>query len=139
MKTPREILLEQHQSAEDKLDAIRQKALENLTPARALESVRGKASHALPASWLDFLLSLRWHLAGMSALWLLGALLNASGPAAPDTAVARNTAPSPRQVLTALRENRLQLLELTEPPAAEPDADAAPPRRGELPIFNALT
>jgi hypothetical protein len=134
MKNPRQILFERHRAATARLDRVREGALAGLAEA-------SRPRPAVPPARItlrDLLLSLRWHLAGMSALWLLATLLNASGPSAPDTAVARNTAPSPRQLLTALRENRLQLLELTEPPAAEPATDAAPPRRSGLPIFNAL-
>jgi len=85
---------------------------------------------AFSARWRDTLYSLRWHLAGMSAVWLVVALLNVEpSPASANIMSRQKDSPSPRQLLMALRENRRQLLELIEPPATEP----APPPRAPLP------
>lgn len=126
MKTPREILLERHQAAEDRLDAVRQRALADLAQSPAPErNLLGVA-----ASWRDFVLSLRWHLAGMSAIWLAVVLLNIDHSPGPAADIAKDKIPSPRQLLMALRENRRQLLEVIDPPVIEPAS--IPPRRSEV-------
>src|SRR6266852_4996453 len=64
---------------------------------------------AFSARWRETLYSLRWHLAGMSAAWLVVALLNVQPSPAPTTIITRQkNSPSPRQLLMALRENRRQ-------------------------------
>jgi hypothetical protein len=133
MKSLREILLQRHQDAEPKLDHVRQKALESLrrdaianTRAAANESEAGTAT-----IWISRLLSLRWHFAALTAAWLAAALISRD-PAPPlsvrETAQADH--PSPRHLLLALRENRRQLLELIEPPMAQPIS--GPKRRSAL-------
>ncbi|MGI8966819.1 MAG: hypothetical protein ACR2H1_12140, partial [Limisphaerales bacterium] len=66
--------------------------------------------------------SLRWHLAGMSAAWLLVAVLNFDHSSAPTANIARENSPSSEQRVMALRENRRQLAALLESPGnfAEP-------------------
>ena len=72
MKTPREILLERHQAAESKLDEIRKTAVASVDDRRINSpAITDRGYH-----WREFLFSLRWHLAGMSAVWLVIALLN---------------------------------------------------------------
>jgi len=56
---------------------------------------------------------LRWHLAGLSAAWLIVLVLNIDHSQAPSPVLAKQNIPSPQQLLTALRENRRQVLELT--------------------------
>ena len=125
MKTPREILLERHQTAETKLDAVRQKALADLAQSPARE----RSLPGVPASWRDFVLSLRWHLAGVSAIWLAVVLLNIDHSPSPAASIAKDKIPSLQQLLTSLRENHRQLLEMMEPPVNEPAS--IPPRRSE--------
>ena len=102
MKTPREVLFGQHQAAESKLDAIREKVVAGLNPdapvraTRVLPPVSRRAS-ALEAGWRQLWWSLRWHLAGLSAAWLLVMVLNIDHAPAPTHAVARQDAPSQRQ------------------------------------------
>ena len=111
MKTPRELLFERHRAAEPKLDALRQKTIATLAKAPALNS---RTSPSAPrSSWRDLLLSLRWHLAGLSAAWLVVLVLNIDHSQAPSSVLAKQNIPSPQQLLTALRENRRQVLELT--------------------------
>jgi hypothetical protein len=121
MKTPREILLARHRSAESKLDAIRGAVLPRATPPGA-RFIR------------EFLLPLRWHFAGMSAAWLLVALLNTyqTSPAVTAADVPRS---SPRQLLVALAENRRRLVEVIDESAIDIPAAAqpfVPPRRGAV-------
>ena len=75
-------------------------------------------------------LSIRWHLAGLSAIWLLVALLNIGRPDSAAQQTTEQTAPSPRQLLASLRENRRQVLELIGAPAIE--AAPVPRRRSEF-------
>jgi hypothetical protein len=79
-----------------------------------------KRASTLEAGWRQFLWSLRWHLAGLSAAWLVVMALSIDAAPAPAPRVARQEVSSPRQLLAALRENQRQLLELIEAPAAEP-------------------
>jgi len=144
MKTPREVLFERHQSAQPKLDAVRQEALmavgESSAEVRPRESVsepcapkwtawRGPA-HARMCGVRELLLSFRWHLVGMSAVWLLVVLLNLDHSPTLAQNIVKENIPSPQRLLASLRENRRQLLELIEPPVVEPAP--VPPRRSEL-------
>jgi hypothetical protein len=125
MRTPREVLLGQHKAAEPKLDVIRQKVLADLVPDAPVRATRmplltpGRVS-APEAGWRQYLWSLRWHFAGLSAVWLLVVALNIDSPPAPTYGVARRDAPSPEQVLAALREDQRLLRELIGAPATEP-------------------
>lgn len=125
MKTPREVLLGQHHAAEPKLDAIRENVVAGLAPAAPVRATRMPAAaprraSAIQAGWRQLLWSLRWHLAGLSAAWLVVMALSMDTTPAPTHGMARQDAPSPRQLLAALRENQRQLLELIGAPAAEP-------------------
>jgi hypothetical protein len=111
MKTPRELLFERHRAAEPRLDTLRQETIARFAKAPAVNS-RSRPSAPL-SSWRDLLLSLRWHLAGLSAAWLVVLVLNIDHSQAPSSVLAKQNIPSPQQLLTALRENRRQVLELT--------------------------
>ena len=110
MKTPREILFQKHQAAEPKLDEIRRAVIG--------EGRRVADPATLPAlSWGEFLISLRWHLAGMSAAWLVIVLLNLSIGHSTSLAATLPAAkiPAPQIILASLRENRRELLEMIQP------------------------
>jgi hypothetical protein len=153
MKTPRQVLLQQHQAAEPELDAIREKLVAGVAqtsksavsrvskPARrwaglptwksAIRQVwkpalRNDGASALHSGWRQFLWSLRWHLAGLSAAWLVVMALSMDTTPAPATRVVQQDAPSRQQLLAALRENQRQLRELIGAPAAE---SALPPQK----------
>ena len=97
MKTPREVLLQRHQSVTPRLDAIRRDVVADMTASPDRESQRSIATRFLS----EFLLPLRWHLATMSALWLLAALLSIDrASTAPQTAKANS--PSAQVVAAAL-------------------------------------
>src|SRR5262249_55557937 len=93
MKTLREILLEKHGVAEPKLDLVRKKALSTLGSGAL--AAKGDED----TNWLGWLLSLRWHLAGLTAAWIVVGWLNAEkkAPAQNTHSMARNE--SPRYVL----------------------------------------
>ena len=113
MKTPREILFQRHQAAEPKLDAIRE---------TVVASVYDRRPHS-PAvtdrryNWREFLISLRWHLAGMGTAWLVIVLLNLNVGQATNlaSAIPRAKIPPAQIILAALRENRRELLEAMQP------------------------
>jgi hypothetical protein len=119
MKTPKEILLQRHRAVESKLNAVRQNALAAL------------ARPGLAQSWREFVFSMRWHLAGMSAVWVVVLLLSLDSASRSTVAIARGKIPSARVLLAALLKNRRELMELTgTPPVSEPAA--LPPRRSEI-------
>ena len=114
MKTPREILFQRHQAAEPKLDAIRKKVVASVCdrPTANSPAVAGRRYNLR-----ELFLSLRWHLAGMSATWLVIALLSLNvGPATNlASAIPRGKIPPPQIILASLRENRRELLEMVQP------------------------
>jgi hypothetical protein len=121
MKTSKEILLQRHQAMESKLNAVRQKALAALDQP------------GLAQSWRMFVLSMRWHLAGLSAVWLAVLLLQIESAPGSTVVFARDKTPSARVFLTALLENRRELMELTETEIPSASAPAAlPPRRSQI-------
>ena|SRR2546425_12313832 len=133
MKTPRELLLDQHRDVEPKLDAIREHVVDSLADSS------GAPSHNRPPGvWLmlrERARSLRWHFAAMSAAWIVVVLLNIDHSTIATARVVKENLPSPRQLLAALRENRRQIFELTEEPLSEPLSvphSAVPQRRSEL-------
>ncbi len=132
MKTPRQILLEQHQSVESKLDAVRQKALANLAPIQTEKAL----------TFRQVFQSFRWHLAGMSAAWLLVALLNIDHSHTFTASINTRNIPSPQRLMAAIRENRRQLLKILEPPIKDPIGvphARIPKKRNELEPENSVT
>lgn len=116
MKTPKEILLQRHQGIELKLNAARHRALEALARPR----------------WREFVWSLRWHLAGMSAVWLVVLVLNTDSNSS--AVVAANDAPPARALMASLLQNRRELMEMmgtaspAEPPKLQPGRSEIEPK-----------
>jgi len=123
MNTPREILLKRHQAAAPKLDAIRESVVATVCDRRTYSPA--VADHRY--NWSELLISLRWHLAGLGAAWLVIALLNLSvgHSASLAAAIPRGKTPSPRIILASLRENRRELLEVIQ----ASDSRTAGPRK----------
>jgi uncharacterized protein YjiS (DUF1127 family) len=153
MKTPREILLARHRHIEPKLDALRRQALTTLSQPRAAVSPASPGRLAAGGSgiWRSVLMLVRqtrWHLAGMSALWLVAAWLGTLNDSPAEMASeAKPGVPMPERVIASLRENRRQVSELlnTTPADAKPPAapSALPPGRrsegrGTRPLVAAL-
>jgi hypothetical protein len=128
MKKLREVLLEKHRRAEPKLDAIREQVNAGLaagtTDTRARPKQMSRAwqpdASAFEIGWRQLLWSLRWHLAGLSAVWFVVVALNIGQTPDRTQGASRGGGPSPRQLLAALRENQRQLRELIAAPASEP-------------------
>jgi hypothetical protein len=129
MKTPREILLQRHQAAAPKLDAIRADVVAGLARPSAREEF----------SWRDVVRSLRWHLAAMSVVWVVVGILNMSGSPDAVASIPRDKIPTPQQLWASLRENRRLLLEYSDAPVVEASAPATPPgRRSEIAVQRAV-
>ncbi len=144
MKTLREVLYEKHQAAEPGLDALRQRVIAGLAPGGAKRGAGEWAAGvaALEAGWRQRLWSLRWHLAGMSAAWVLALALNLDPAPASARRAAHRDAPSAEQALAALRENHRQIREMVAAPGAEPvpaPTELAPSPRSEVRPFTPTT
>jgi hypothetical protein len=131
MKTPREVLFARHHNAPAKLDALREEVLADLPGAHRPTPAHTGARPEVPWPFLEFLRPLRWHLSGLSAAWLLVAMLNSEPAPASSRAFATQNATPPRQLLMAFREHRRQLQELLQPPVVPAPAvpHALVPRR----------
>jgi len=106
MKTPRELLLNRHRAAQSELNAIRREML------ASMEKVAPERS---PMTLRDVLRSLRWHLAGMSAIWLFVLFLHLDTGRSPQMMAAILPAKTPRQfIMVSVRENRRQLAEMMD-------------------------
>ncbi len=147
MKTLREALFEKHQAAEPKLDAIREQVVADLASGRNADtqahspqraSAWRPGASALQTGWRQFVWSLRWHLAGLSAAWLVALVLNVDNTPELAQGVARPDSPSPRQLLVALRENQRQLRALMAAPTSEPAPEPSkltPSPRSQIQTF----
>lgn len=112
MKKPRDILFERHRAVEAKLDAARQQALETIRN----RSVSEKMPDCTEAfSWREWIISLRWHLTAISAVWVFVALLNMDYSSTFIPTITAGKTPAPKIIFTALIENRRQLSELIVP------------------------
>jgi hypothetical protein len=138
MKTPREVLLARHHTAQASLDALRQEVLADLPGKPAAMPADAGARPGVRWSLQEFLRPFRWHLTGLSAAWLLVAILNSEPTSATTPALASQGTPPPRQLLMAFREHRRQLWELLQPPvAAVPTVPhASVPRRRNDPAVS---
>jgi len=85
-------------------------------------ALRGEGASVVPTDWRQFLWSLRWHLAGMSAAWVVAVLLSIDRTPGPVQAAENRSSTSPQQLLAALRENQRQVRELI----AAPDSESTP-------------
>jgi hypothetical protein len=120
MKTPREILLKLHQATGPKLDAIRQSAVAAVAAAYDRRTTKNADSSAVidrRYNLREFLFSLRWHFAALSAVWLVIAFLSLTASHSPGLAlsVSDRKIPPAQIIMASLRENRRELLELIQP------------------------
>jgi len=132
MKTPRELLFEQHKNAQPDLDQIRRDVLKELA---------GEADPPGNRIWgLSWLLGLlrspagRFQIAGLGAAWMVILALNLVAGHDTSATPANSRAGSDRTVGVAWREYRRQLSEALESPAAV--ATAKPNQRSFLRPIN---
>ena len=130
MKTPRQLLLERHRSAEADLDKIRQAVVsQNLRKAEmAPESVS-----FLERLWLELFVPARGIWAGIAVTWLIILVLHGVTIEQGES-VAKEAAPTKTQVEFALREKQRILAEINEDftVADKPKAIAPRPRSDTL-------
>lgn len=140
MKSPREIILDRHRSADAKLDGVRRNALETAFP-RAVEH-SSSAAGTLPLRvaavlWRQLILPCRGFWAGLAAVWAIIIVLNLTG-GQKSVQMARYSSPPDNAALAVLREQRELLSQLLEPPAPTPaDRPKTTAPRGE--IFQTVT
>jgi hypothetical protein len=131
MKTPRELLFEQHRTAESKLDAVRQKALnivaDDKQPCRQKTKVFNPA--AIPLwIWRELIPAYPRIWAGLAAAWVvIFALAFASRDTSPTIAKA-SPPPSP-EMLVALQNQKRLLAEMLMDNAKAGDTDRPKPTR----------
>jgi len=125
MKTPREVILERHQSAEAKLAGIREEDLAAaVRQSRSGSSDESDGVFLALRFWQEALWPYRRVWLGLAAVWILIAAVKFSTT---ETRTAHYTAQRPNQaVLTALHDQRRLMDQLLEPAAP---ALAAPPKR----------
>jgi len=126
MKTPRELILQRHQSAEPKLKAIRGEDLAACTRATAAQP----SQQPEPLFSLTFVAMKFWHesirpwrriWAGMAAIWLVLLALNLATRETPKMARHQTSPPDP-ELLAALRERERLMRQWFEPIAPPPAA-----------------
>ena len=128
MKTPREILLQRHQTANAKLDQIRRVAVAGLTERPAAREQSLPIAIALKL-WRELIVPARVTWAGIAALWLVIGVINLTQADQTTTSASVSSA-SPQELRAAWERHRELLLEL----ALLPTADAAiPPKLNRQP------
>lgn len=131
MKTPREILLERHQAATPKLDALRQSAVAAVRDHRI--STGSANERQSPAAltliwrilWNELIFPSRRTWAGLAAAWVLILAVNFSAHD-PSPVVARKSPPAAEMIMAWRQQQRL-LAELNGSPASSGDADRQKP------------
>ena len=123
MKTPRDILLQRHRTANAKLDQIRRNVVAGLTPLPARDS-------GLPVAfalklWCELIWPCRRTWAGLAAVWLALLVFNLTQGERSQMVVAKSTTP-PEEMRLALQEQRRVLEEII---GSTPPSAAEPPRR----------
>lgn len=113
MRTPREILLRQHQAATPRLDEIRVSIVANVCEGCGRSPM--VTNHRTDLRGFSF--SLRWHLAGLGAAWLVILVLNLNvgHSMALASVIPAAKIPPPQIILASLRENRRELMQLIQP------------------------
>lgn len=131
MKTPREILLERHQAAVPKLDAVRRESVgqaSRLSQNRKPEIGRMSVIFLL---WRELILPSRRIWAGLAAVWLLIFAVNLSMR---DHSPSGVVASAPPQMMLTFRQQQQLLTELLGPDetlTAEPATPYLPRPRSE--------
>ena len=120
MKTPRELILERHQSAEAKLKAIRAEDLAACTRSAAQASRQRPPafdfSTAVVRFWQETFWPWRRAWIGMAAIWIFILGVDLATGEVPRTASTKPPRPDP-QVLAVLQEQKQLLTELLGPGA----------------------
>lgn len=110
MKTPREILLEQHQTAAPELDALRKKIIQSQFRRRNFGSIVLECPSLL---WRELVWPCRGIWASLAMAWLLIFVANATMSDAPHPVMAK-AAPS-REIIMAWQQQQRWLTEFIGP------------------------
>jgi len=114
MKTPREILLQQHRAAEPRLDEIRRAAVAQMAKPPVTHTER-LPLRALLTLWRELIWPCRQTWAGLAAVWVVLLTLQLMSRDA-SAVVARKSPPPSPEVLMVLRQQKLLLAELVDRP-----------------------
>ena len=124
MKTPRQLILERHRSAEARLETIRAEDLAACTQTSVASDRRRlqpffSLSYTVMKLWQESLWPWRRAWTGMAVVWLVLLALNLTIDKRAEMAGHKAARPSP-ELLAALREQRQLLLQWFEPSAPPP-------------------
>ena len=128
MKTPREILLQHHQTVTPKLDRVRRVVVADLNELPTEREQNVAVALALNL-WLELIWTARRIWAGFAAVWLVILVINLTN-SEPREMASDTTAPPSTEVLMAREQQRRLLTELIQSMWLEP---AEPPRRSPQP------
>jgi len=125
MKTPREVLLAQHQAATPKLDAIRRAALKELNHEESKAkrwpfSIVALLLHGSKRCWCELIWPCRRTWAGLAAVWVVILAVNFAARDPLPVREAHNATPVSRNMFLALKEQKRLLAELTSPAPLRP-------------------
>jgi hypothetical protein len=121
MKTPREFLLNRHQSAESKLNRMWD---EKLAPEMRVERASLRPNLLIAIGWKlwrELVLPSRRIWAGLACAWVVIAVLNLAS-SEPATEVARDAKSPSQEEMQALIEQRQMLAQLIGPPSEPANA-----------------
>jgi hypothetical protein len=113
MKTPREILLERHQTAAPKLDAIRQEVVEVAADVnRRKQTVReltfvAALANAIRLSFLELVWPCRRTWTALAAVWVLIFIFNVSQRDKSELVALKLPPPSPEAIMAWRQQERL--------------------------------
>jgi hypothetical protein len=141
MKTPREILLERHRNAAQKLDVIRSEVVSaelkgvgrasRPSPFERITKTETGATPVLQLLWRELILPSRRIWAGLAAVWVL---LLAANVSLRDRSAVGTVASAPPQMMLSFQQQERLLTELIGPDetsAAEPATPFLPLPRSE--------
>ena len=138
MKTPRDILLERHQAATPRLDALRREVVEGLNNQATKEQSWSASLVALilccsKQFWRELIWPCRRIWAGLAAIWILIFVFNLSQRDPSELMAKKLPPPSPEMILAFRQQQRLlaELIGPNETRAAEPAKPFLPQPRSE--------
>ena len=116
MKTPREVLLEQHQKSEAKLDRVRRAAVA-VAQGKSVEIPGQSLAEKLPAwIWNELILPYKLVWSGLATVWVGILGLNFATPDVESEASAKARPTQSVQVMIALSDNKRMLSDLLDRP-----------------------
>jgi hypothetical protein len=128
MKTPRELLLQRHAPANEKLDAIREEAVRvaadvnRRTAADREFTFAATILHALAVPFRELIWPARRIWAGLVTVWVALAIFNFAQAGGREIMVAKSSVPA-AEVRLAFQEQRRLLAEILGPPPAPVPAE----------------